>query len=504
MSDAPTVREAGAANTTDDEDPRRRWLVLTVCLAALFMTILDVTIVNVALPTMGQSLEADPAELQWVVSGYILAFAVVPIIAGRLGDDRGRRPMLLIGIAGFVVTSLAAGLAPSAGFLLGARVLQGLAGGLVNPQVSGLIQQMFPVPERPKAFGALGVNVGVAQALGPVIGGLIIAAGGVEWGWRLTFLINVPVGTIAFVLAWRLLPRVKPAGKARPLDLPGAGLLAIGLAGVLFPIVEYDADRNAQRLLLIIPALAVMAGFLWWERGPGRRRGYPLIDTFLFRVRTYSYGLGLALLYFIGFSGTALVLSLFLQDGLGFSALESGLTAASLALGLSIGAPLAGRLITRYGRAVLACALALFSLGVVGSLVSVHLTAGETSNAAVAWWLVPSLFVVGVGGGGVITPNQSISLSEVDVSGGSTAGGMLQTSQRLGAAIGGAVLTAVFYGQLAGADGLTGAARADRFGTAYTTALLVTLALGVAALALALTEVRRSRVVRAQTRSDVS
>ncbi|WP_375481743.1 MFS transporter [uncultured Jatrophihabitans sp.] len=474
---------------TETELDPRRWFLLGVCVSALFMTLLDATIVNVSLPSIGLTLHADAAQLQWVVSGYALAFGVVPIIAGRLGDDRGRRRMLLVGIAGFVLTSLAAGLAPTPAVLLGARVLQGLAGGLVNPQVSGLVQQLFPQRERGRAFGVLGLNVGLAQGLGPVLGGAIIALGGTHLGWRLTFLINVPVGTAAFVLVWRMLPRDVTRRQPRRLDLPGAALLAVGLAGVLFPVVEFDADRNLRRLLLVLPALAVLGVFAWWERGPGRRRGHPLIDTALFRVRSYSDGLGLALLYFAGFTGTALVLSLFLQDGLGFSALESGLTASALAVGLAIGAPTAGRFVATRGRRVLVVALSMFVVGIGAAALSVHLTAGHVSNGSVAFLLAPALFVAGLGGGAVITPNQALSLREVAVAGGSTAGGMLQTAQRVGAAVGAASLTAVFYGQLAGRTG-SGSARAAHYGHAYSAALLVTVAMALAALALAVREAR--------------
>ncbi len=476
-----------AEHVTGELNPRR-WFLLTVCLSALFMTILDATIVNVALPSIGNSLHADAAQLQWVVSGYALAFGMVPIIAGRLGDDRGRRRMLLIGIAGFVLTSLASGLAPTPAVLLGARVLQGLSGGLINPQVSGLVQQLFPQRERGRAFGMLGLNVGLAQGLGPVVGGAIIALGGDHIGWRLTFLINVPVGTVAFLLVWRMLPHDLERKSPRRLDLPGAALLALGLAGILFPIVEYDADRSLGRLVLIAPALAVLGVFVWWERGPGRRRGHPLIDTALFRVRSYSDGLGLALLYFAGFSGTALVLSLFLQDGLGFSPLESGLTASALAVGTVIGAPVAGRFVGTRGRQVLVVALSTFLVGVSCAALSVHLASGHAPNHTVVVFLAASLFVAGVGGGGVITPNQALSLREVDVAGGSTAGGMLQTAQRVGSAIGAATLTAVFYGQLAGRTPASGPGRAAHYGHAYSAALLVTIGMTLAAIALAARE----------------
>jgi EmrB/QacA subfamily drug resistance transporter len=473
----------GASNT---ELNPRRWLLLGVCVSALFMTLMDVTIVNVALPSIGSTLEANPAQQQWVVSAYALAFGMVPIIGGRLGDDRGRRRMLLAGVAGFVITSLMSGLAPTPGILIGARVLQGLSGGLVNPQVSGLVQQMFPRTERGRAFGLIGLAVGLGQATGPVIGGLIISAGGTEIGWRITFLMNVPIGAAAFMLVWRLLPHDHGTSKPRRLDLPGAGLLALGLAGILFPVVEYDADRQATRLLLIVPALAVLACFVGWERGPARRRGYPLIDTGLFRIRSYSDGLGLALLYFAGFTGTTLVLSLFLQNGLGFSPLEAGLTACCFAGGFALGAPFAGRFVGEHGRKVLVVALSVFAVGIVAAIVIVRTASGHIANTDIAFVLAPALFVAGLGGGGVITPNQTLSLHEVDVSGGSTAGGMLQTAQRVGAAIGAAMLSAVFYGQLGGtANHLHGAARATHFGDAYSIALGVTIVMTLAALALA-------------------
>ncbi len=482
-----------AVTAPADEAPEpRRWFVLGVCVTALFMTVLDTTIVNVALPTIGRSLTADAAELQWVVSGYALAFGMVPIIGGRLGDDRGRRGLLLIGIAGFVLTSLLSGLAPVPWVLLVARGLQGLSGGLINPQVAGLVQQMFPLHERGRAFGAIGATVGLAQAVGPVAGGVLIAVGGTEFGWRLTFLVNVPVGTAAFLLAARLLPRGAPSTNPRRLDLPGVALLTVGLAGVLFPVVEFDADRNVGRLVLILPALVVLAGFVAWERGPGRRRGYPLIDTALFRVRSYSDGVGLALLYFAGFAGTSLVLSLFLQYGLGFTALEAGLTAASFAAGSAIGATVAGRAVTRHGRTVLVVALSLFLVGVAAAIVSVQATAGRLGDTDVALLLAPALLLAGLGGGGVITPNQSLSLAEVPVAGGSTAGGMLQTSQRVGAAIGAATLSAVFYGTVGG-GAPAGTPRATHYADAYSAALLVTLGMVTAALLLAVRGARRSR-----------
>src|SRR5690242_13231396 len=208
-----------------DLDPRR-WAALGVCISALFITLLDVSVVNVALVPIGRDTGAGPAQLQWVVSGYALAFGMVPIIGGRLGDDRGRRLMLQIGIASFVVFSAMVGLAPNPTVLVAGRVLQGLAGGLLNPQVAGLVQQLFPRWERGRAFGLIGTAVGVATATGPVLGGVIIALGGPTLGWRLCFLLNVPVGIITLVLVRACLPPPEPRlGPPRPLDLPGLWLL---------------------------------------------------------------------------------------------------------------------------------------------------------------------------------------------------------------------------------------------------------------------------------------
>jgi EmrB/QacA subfamily drug resistance transporter len=472
-------------------DPRR-WRALAVCVTALFMTLLDVSIVNVALPSIGASTGARAWELQWVVSGYALAFGMVPIIGGRLGDDRGRREMLLTAIACFVVTSAVTGLAPSAGVLVAARVLQGLAGGLVNPQVSGLVQQLFGPAERGRAFGLIGAAVGIATASGPVVGGVVIALGGERLGWRLTFLINVPVGIAAFVLCRRWLPPVRPTGRRRPLDLPGVALLALGGFGVLFPVVEYDANHDARIGLLLVPATAVLLAFAAWERGPARRRGHPLIDTALFRIRSYAAGLGLALLYFCAYTGLPLVLSLFLQQGLGYSALGAGLTATASAVGFGIAAPVAGRLVPRLGRWLLVGALAVFGAALVG-LLGVALTVpGAVPDARVWLFLAVPLLVAGLGAGSVLTPNQTLSLAEVDVRGGSTAGGMLQTAQRIGAAVGTAVLGAVFYAGASRLGSHPGPDRSAGYGHVLAVAVGVSLLFTAAALAVSVYEARRA------------
>lgn len=338
----------------------------------------------------------------------------------------------------------------------------------------------------------LGGAVGVATATGPVLGGAIIGLGGEDLGWRLTFLVNVPVGIASFVLCRSWLPADRArGGTPRPLDLTGAGLLALGVFALLLPAVRYDSSRDPRLAYLLLPAAAVLAAFVLWERGPAARSGYPLIDLGLFRIRSYSDGLGVALLYFAAFTGTPLVLSLFLQEGLGFSALRSGLTASSFAVGAAVSALVGGRLVNRYGGRLLVGALGLFVVGVLGAVAVVLTLAGGVPDDRLALLLAGPLLVAGLGGGSVITPNQTLSLAEVDSVGGSTAGGMLQTAQRVGSSLGTAVISAVFYAGAAAVVVTAGSEDATGFGRAYATSLLVAVGFSLAALALALRSVRR-------------
>jgi EmrB/QacA subfamily drug resistance transporter len=472
-------------------DPRR-WRALGACVCALYITLLDVSIVNVALVPIGRDTGAGPAQLQWVVSGYALAFGMVPIIGGRLGDDRGRRLMLQIGIASFVVFSAVVGLAPNPAVLVAGRVLQGFAGGLLNPQVSGLVQQMFPRWERGRAFGLIGTAVGVATATGPVLGGAIIALGGPTLGWRLCFLVNVPIGITALVLVRVWLPPPEPrVGPVRPLDLPGVALLAAGVFTLLLPAVQYDASHDPRLAILVVPALGLLVGFWAWERGPAARRGYPLIDLGLFRIRSYADGIWLAVLFFCAYTGTPLVLALFLQGGLGYTPLQSGLTASAYAIGVTVASPIAGRMLPRFGARVLLAGLVLFTVGVAAAGLTGALAAGRVWAGGVALLVALPLLVAGAGGGSVITPNQALSLSEVDVAAGSTAGGTLQTAQRIGNAIGAAVISAVFYA----ASRTPGPDREVTYGHAYGLALGVSVVFALAAIALAVRTLRHDRTL---------
>jgi EmrB/QacA subfamily drug resistance transporter len=431
---------------SDDLGDRARWIALVVCCSAMFMTLLDVSVTNVALPSIGQATGAGPSQLQWIVSGYTLAFGLVPVLAGRLGDDHGRRSMFQIGVCGFVVTSAVAGLAPSSSLLIAARVLQGIAGGLINPQVSGLIQQMFRGQDRGRAFGYLGTTVGLGTALGPLVGGVLIGLGGPESGWRLVFFINVPIGLIVIALARRYLPATPAGGRRHRLDLIGALVLGLATFCVLFCVVEYDQLHDARIYWLLGPGVLLLVSFLRRERRLTELGQDPLVDFRLFRQPSYTAGTLLALTYFPAFAGIPLVLAIFYQQGLGYTPVQSALGVTAYAIGNAVGAPCAGRVVTRVGRPLVVAAALLFGLG-AAALALVVQTVPETH---VTLLLAGPLFVMGIGSGALITPNQTLTLAAVDPMVGGTAGGVLQTAQRIGLAVGQAVVGAAFFAALAG------------------------------------------------------
>jgi EmrB/QacA subfamily drug resistance transporter len=427
---------------TYQPDPRR-WRALGVTLAAGFMTLLDVSIVNVALPSMQTSLHASPQSIQWVVSGYALAFGLTLVAGGRLGDVLGRRRMFLIALTAFVVTSAAAGAAPDEALLVTARLLQGLSAGLLTPQNSGLIQELFRGAERGKAFGMLGATIGVSTAAGPVLGGLIIQAFGEQDGWRFVFYVNVPIGVVTLLLTMRLVPRITPkdASLRSQIDLVGMVMLGLATVGVLFPLVEAEGGGSPLLWLLLVPAGALGYAFVQWERQRLATGHSPLLDLRLFTMTSgFSSGITLASIYFCGFTGLWLVLSLFLQDGLHYTPLQSGLTVTPFALGSAVMAAVAGRLVSTLGRKLTLAGLSMVAIGLVAAALLIpHVSPGVTGLV-----LIVPLLVAGIGGGAVVAPNTTLTLACVPTSMGGAAGGALQTGQRIGTAIGTVVLASAF------------------------------------------------------------
>jgi EmrB/QacA subfamily drug resistance transporter len=479
----PDTRTPG----TDAPDPNR-WKALSVTLVAGFMSLLDVSIVSVALPSIQRGLGTDPASVQWVVSGYALTFGLALVPAGRLGDAFGRRRMFLIGLGAFVLFSVLAGAAPTVQALIGARLAQGLAAGTLAPQNSGLIQQLFRGGERGRAFGVFGATVGISTAVGPVVGGLILALAGGPEGWRWIFYVNVPIGVVALVLAARLLPRGSGGRRGR-IDVVGALLLGSAVFCVLLPLAQAESGGIARRWWLFVLGAGLVAAFVLWERRVLSRGGEPLLDPRLVTETSgYATGAALATVYFLGFSGVWLVFALFLQIGLGYSPLQSGLSVTAFALGSAVSAAVGGRLVDRVGRRLTVIGLLAVFTG-LGITIAVVLLVPAGS---LMWAMSVPLLLAGIGGGFVISPNITLTLREVPVRMAGSAGGALQTGQRIGAAIGTAALPSVFYLVL----GATG----ENFPLAAAVALGVAVLSVGAALVIALLDLHHERVTARRRR----
>ncbi|MFK5582025.1 MFS transporter [Serinicoccus sp. LYQ131] len=468
-------------STTATRPDPARWRILGVTLAVGFMSLLDVTIVNIALPSMRSGLDTTPATIQWVVSGYALTFGLMLVTGGRLGDAFGRRRLMLIGLTGFVLASAACGLAPTAEWLIAARLLQGVSAGLLSPQNTGIIQQFFDGDERGRAFGLFGFTVAVSSAIGPLVGGLILAVAGTDDGWRWIFLVNVPIGLALLVAISRIVPGRQQQGRGDPrLDLVGSALVGLTVILLLLPVVALESGRPMALLLLVLAPVAGWA-FVRWELRLARREGAPLLDVDLLR-RTPGYGNGIVVgtLYFTGFTGVFLVTSIFLQDGLGYDALAAALVMTPFALGAAVSAPAAGRLVARWGRRITVRALSVMMSG----LLVLALVVPYVDDRPLLWlWMGIPLLVSGLGGGGVISPNFTLTLAQVPPRMGGAAGGALQTGQRVGSSIGAALLVTVYQ--------LTLGTDATDPAVALRAALLAALVLLSAALAAAWWDLRR-------------
>lgn len=432
-------------------DPAR-WRILLVLLAAIFMSLIAVSIVNVALPAIQDGLGATASGLQWVLSGYALTFGVVLVAAGRAGDVMGRGGIFLVGVLIFTLSSVAASFAPSAEWLIVARFAQGVGSGLLSPQGVGMIQQYFRGAERGRAFGYFGSTVGVSVAIGPVLGGLLIDVGGHDLGWRLTFLVNVPIGILTIVLAllWFPKPLIQRSAHAtsvlrtlRALDPVGSLLLGVAVLMILWPFME---ARSSAQTWLFLPAGVVLV-YLWarWERRFKQRGGSPMVDLSIFRTRSFSNGTLIVTLYFLGMTSIWVLVALYMQQGAGHSALEAGIVGLPSAVLSALAANWAGHRVLRLGRRLVIAGLylALLGLGLSAAVVLLHEAVGLS-----VWWLLLTLSFVGIAQGTVISPNQTLTLAEVPLQYAGSSGAIMQTGQRMGTSIGIAVITAAVFASL--------------------------------------------------------
>ncbi len=445
------------------------WLPLPVVLAGTFMVVLDFFIVNVALPSMQSDLGASNTAVEWVVAGYALTSAIFVITAGRLGDRFGRRRMFSLGLAVFTVASAACGAAGTPLELVLARLLQGVGAALLTPNVLSLIGVLYSGPDRVRALSVYGTVMGLAAVGGQLIGGALIALDPAGLSWRTCFLINLPIGIAALVLAPRVIPESRQS-VAPGLDRLGTVLATATLTAVVLPLLEGRQHGWPAWTWLSLAAAPVLLGlFVVHQRRLSRRGGSPLIDTALFRERSFSAGLVTQLCFWAGQASFFVVLALYLQNGRGLRPLPAGLVFTILAAAYVAASMRAPALSARYGRAVIAAGALVLACG-HAMLVAAVADIGVGGELVV---LVPGLVLVGAGMGLVLAPLASTIMLSLEPERAGAASGMLTTMQNVGNAIGVAVTGVIFFGALH-----------SGFSTAFELAVgeLAVLLVGVAAL----------------------
>jgi MFS family permease len=421
--------------------------LLTLLLGAA-LNVIDFFIVNVALPTIDADLHASSATLEMVVAGYGIAFAVLLVLGGRLGDAFGRRRMFRIGLAAFTVTSLVCGLAPDATTLVLARIAQGAAAAIAMPQVLASIQALTSGDERARAVGYYGANSGMSMVIGQVLGGALVAADVAGLGWRTIFLVNVPIGIVTLVLAGRAVPESR---SANPLGVDGRGTVLLGamLLAVLVPLTEGRAlgwPAWSVAMLAAAPVLGVLLALA--ERSAERAGRVPLLPPSVLRLPSMRLGLGVAMPFFVGFGGFMFICALLLQDGLHMGPLDAGFALAPLAVGFFAASMVNARLVARYGRSVV---VAGFALQLVGLLV-VLATVSRGWPELTALDIAPGMLICGIGQGMAMTTVIGLTLSQVPADRAGAGSGVFTTMQQTFLALGVATLGGL-YADLAAAIG---------------------------------------------------
>jgi EmrB/QacA subfamily drug resistance transporter len=422
----------------------RRWLAAVVMIGAATMDLIDLTIVNVALPTIRTDLGATGTQLEWVISAYMLAFAAALIISGSFGDLLGRKRIFIAGIATFGIASLAAGLSQTPNELIAARVVQGVAAAAMIPQLLGTFRTIFDSEERGKVFGVYGAVLGFAAAIGLVLGGVLTEADLFGWGWRTVFFVNVPVAVVSLIATIQVVPESSDPEAGRP-DLFGAGVLAAAIVAIAYPLLEgRDLGWPAWTWVMVasgVGALVALGTLI--ERRP-RAGVAPLLRTRLLRAPAFSAGLLVQAAFSAGLQGFSLVFVIWIQGGMGFSPLGAGLTLLAFSVGSFLLAPVAVPLAQRHGRWILSLGGVLMAVGVLAVLVG----ASHVGTGSDPWPVVPGLVLAGAGLSLMIIPLVNVVLAAVpqEVAGG--AGGIFSTAQQLGGALGVALVGTVFFTQL--------------------------------------------------------
>ncbi|MHB1345713.1 MAG: DHA2 family efflux MFS transporter permease subunit, partial [Thermoleophilia bacterium] len=428
------------------------WLVLLSVALGLFMVVVDMSILNIALPQIAGSLHAGMGSIQWTLIAYTLLMTTLVPLFGRVSDVLGRKRLFILGMAIFTVGSLFAALSPSIHWLIAARLVQAAGGALISTNVLAIIADIFPEGKRGVAMGAQAILVSGGAAIGPTLGGFLVT----RFGWEAVFLVNLPVGLIATVLAIKILPPLRSHRAREPLDWLGAGLLMTGLASVLLAITQGASWGWTSKAVLSLTVLGVaaLAVFVWWEL----RARYPLVDLTLFRIRAFSAGQLAGLFGTMAFASMMFLLPFYWQGLRGLSAQEAGIMMLPLPVVLMVVAPISGRLSDGHG------ARAIASSGLLVVAFSLLLISRIDAQTAV-WSVLLRVGVLGAGLGMFMAPNNNAVMSSVAAERRGIAAGLLATFRFTGQSVGIAFVGAVVGTLMRAGTGVAGDAlpSPDRF-----------------------------------------
>ena len=421
-----------------------RWIAFGVLLGAGFMNLLDLTIVNVALPSLQTAFSATTSQIEWVVAAYILVFALGLLPAGRLGDIYGRRALFISGVTVFTIGSALCGFATSIETLVAARVVQAVGSAMMTPQTLAFVPALFAPREQGVAFALGGLSAGLASVVGPLLGGLLIGADIWGSGWRPIFLVNLPFGVLAIVMALKYVPKLKPQRNMGN-DFVGIVLAGIALLMVVFPLIEgRQLGWPTWCFVMMLAALPMAWLFIGWQHRQAAKGAAQLLPVALLANRQFLIGTGLAALLFSGIPSFFLVLAIYLQSGFGLVPLQSGLTTIPFSIGVLVASVIASKLGLRWQRErITAGALCLMA-----GMIIVRFVVAGTEDAVVWAWFAPPLFLAGVGLGSTISPLFQMVLSSVAGRDAGSASGALQSFQQVGGALGVAIMGQIFFATL--------------------------------------------------------